>query len=74
MVLKKVKLFGFLERVENIISMQWITESYIYLTLIIYTISKNVPKKNEKTFTYTNIIIGILLIMSKLYFDLSFKL
>ena len=64
MVLKKVKLFGFLERVENIISMQWITEAYIYLTLIIYTIAKNIPPQNDKTFKYLNIIIGFLLILT----------
>lgn len=64
MVLKKVKLFGFLERVENIISLKWITEAYIYLTLIIYTIAKNIPPKNNKTFKYLNIIIGILLIIT----------
>lgn len=62
-VLKKIKLFGFLERGENIISLKWITESYIYLTIIIYTISKNITN-NHKKFTYTNIIIGILLIIT----------
>ena len=67
MVLKKIKLFGFLERIENIVSMSWITESYIYLTIIIYTLSKNIPKKNENTFKYVNIIIGILLILSTKY-------
>ena len=67
-VLKKIKLLGFLERTENIISMHWITESYIYLTIIIYTISKSITK-NHKKFTYTNIIIGtfILLISNYLF-------
>ena len=70
MVLKKIKLFGFLERIENIVSMSCITESYIYITLLIYTISKNIPRKNNKTFKYTNIIIGLLLIiMSNYIFD-----
>lgn len=67
MVLKKVKLFGFLERVENIISMQWITETYIYLTIIIYTISKIIPAKNKKVFNFINIIIGIFLVISSKY-------
>ena len=66
-VLKKIKLFGFLERIENIISMSWITEAYIYITIIIYTISKNIPKKNDKTFKYTNISIGLLLILTTKY-------
>lgn len=67
MVLKKIKLFGFLERVENIISMQWITEAYIYLTLIIYTISKNIKQKNNNTFKYVSSIIGIFLIITSKY-------
>ena len=67
MVLKKIKLFGFLERVENVISMQWITESFIYLTLIIYTISKNIPQKSDNTFKYVSSLIGLLLIITSKY-------
>ena len=65
-VLKKIKLLGFLERTENIISMQWITESYIYLTLIIYTISKSITN-NHKKFKYINIIVGLLLVITSNY-------
>ena len=68
MVLKKIKLFGFLERSENIIAMKWITETYIYITLIIYIISKQISPNNEKKFTYSNIIIGILLVLTKYLF------
>ena len=67
MVLKKIKLFGFLERTENIIATSYITESYLYLTILIYTISKNIPRKNDRTFKYTNIIIGVLLIITSNY-------
>ena len=63
-VLKKVKLFGFLERTENIISMSFITHSYIYLTLIIYTIAKNIKPLNNRTFKIANIIISIFLIIA----------
>ena len=64
MVLKKVKLFGFLERTENIISMSYITHSYIYLTLILYTISKNIKQKSNKTFKIANTIVAILIILT----------
>lgn len=67
MVLKNIKLFGFLERTENIIATSYITESYIYLTLLIYSISKNFPRKNDKSFKYTNILIGIVLILTTNY-------
>ncbi len=66
-VLKKIKLFGFLERIENIIAIKWIIESYIYITILIYTITKSITRKNEKTFTYANIFIGLILILSTKY-------
>lgn len=60
-VLRKITLFGFLERIENIISLQWISGSFIYITLLIHTIKENIIIKNyHKT---TNTIIGILLII-----------
>lgn len=61
-VLRKVKLLGFLERIENIISLQWIIGSYVYLTIITYTISKSIPFKSIKAHKWTNLIIGIILI------------
>ena len=64
MVLKKIKLFGFLERTENIIATSYITESYLYLTILIYTISKNITRKINQIFKYTNIIIGFILIIT----------
>lgn len=62
-VLKRIKLFGFLERTENIIATIWITSSYIYMTILIYTISKSIKKNN----TYTYITIGIILIIFTKY-------
>ena len=59
-VLRKIELLGFLERIENVISLQWIVGSFVYLSLIIYTISKSIPLKNIKSHNYLNIIIGTL--------------
>jgi len=64
MVLKKVKLFGFLERIENIVSIQWIIGNYVYITMIIYYISKSIKNNFQKSFKYINILIGILLIIT----------
>ena len=61
-VLRKIKILGFLERIENIISLQWIIGSYVYLTIIMYTISKSIPFKSIKAHKWTNLIIGIILI------------
>ena len=62
-VLRKIKLLGFLERIENIISLQWIIGSYIYLTIITYTISKSIPLKSIKSHKYINPIIGVIMII-----------
>lgn len=61
-VLRKIKLLGFLERIENIISLQWIIGSYVYLTIIIYTISKSIPLKSIKSHKWINLIIGIIIL------------
>lgn len=81
-VLKKIKLFGFLERIENIVSIQWITETFIYLALIIYSIAKSTNNKkidnkedlnyqktnnSKKKFIYTCIIIGIMIVIANNY-------
>ena len=61
-VLRKIELFGFLERIENVISLQWIVGSFIYLSLIIYTISKSMPFKSIKAHKYINMIIGLIIL------------
>ena len=65
-VLKKIKFLFFLERTENIISIGWITESFIYLTMIIYTISKSITNNLKKN-KYINIIIAILCVITSNY-------
>lgn len=71
-VLKKVKLFGFLERIENIVSIQWIIGSYVYLTIIIYYISKIIKTNSKKISNFINITIGFLLVaLSMLIFKNS---
>ncbi len=68
-VYKKITLLGFLERVENIIASQWISGSYIYMTLIIYYIANNINIKNQtinKKNTIISIIIAIILITVKI--------
>ncbi len=61
-VLRKIKLLGFLERIENIISLQWIIGSYVYLTIITYAISKSIKIINSKKLN--TIIIGVILLTS----------
>ena len=46
-VLQKIELLGFLDRIENVISMQWIFSLFVNLSLIVYYISNNI-KTNSK--------------------------
>lgn len=62
-VLRKVKLLGFLERIENIISLQWIIGTFVYLSIIIYNITNSFSIKSTKINKYLTIIISILFIV-----------
>ena len=60
-VLRKVKLLGFLERIENIISLQWIIGTYVYLTILIYIIfCKKVLHRTNQKINYYNEVINII--------------
>ena len=68
-VLRKIKLLGFLERIENIISLQWIIGTFIYLSIIIYTITNSFSIKKEKINKYINILIAsIFVILTNIIF------
>ncbi len=73
--LKKVKLFGFLERVENIVSSQWIIGNFMYISLIIYylsnmiTTSKNKSKYIIPLIGTSILIISLISFKNNTYFD-----
>lgn len=77
-VLRKITLFTFIDRLENIISIQWIYSIFITLSLNIYYIS-NTIKKNNKSKKISLIIITIFvitfntLIKTKLLFNKFIK-
>lgn len=62
-ILRKIKLLGTLERIENVISLQWIVGSFVYLSLLIYIIPKFIPLKKQKYNKYIISITGLLLII-----------
>ncbi len=45
--LKKISLFGFIDRIENFISLHWILSSFINLSMITYFIATNIKRKNN---------------------------
>ena len=60
--LKKISIFGFIDRIENFLSVQWILSSFICLTMYIYYIKDNINKNNNKILNL--IIVLILVILS----------
>lgn len=47
--LKRISLFGFIDRIENFLSLHWILSSFITLTTILYYIKGNIKKKKNST-------------------------
>jgi len=61
-VLKKISFLNFIDRIENFIYIKWILSSIMYLSIILYYISKNVNKKSKKLVPI--IILGIIIYIS----------
>lgn len=70
MVLKRIELFSFLNRLENIFIISWIFMIFITLTLIVYYIS-NTIKYNNRSKTLPFIIISAILYCSLHFFKNS---
>jgi len=66
--LKKVKFFGFLERVENIVASQWIIGNFMYISVIIYYLGDMITKEKKKRNFLMYIIGGFISIVSLMVF------
>lgn len=66
MVLKQLKIFNFIEKVENILSISWAFDLFITIVMSIYSIKELVPKKKNK-YTTIAIVLIILYIISKVF-------
>lgn len=66
--LKKVKFFGFLERVENIVASQWIIGNFMYLSIIIYYLGDMITNEKKKRNFIMYGIGGFILIVSLMIF------
>ena len=58
MVLKQIKLFQFIEKMENVLSIIWIFDLFITISMGVYSVKELVPEKKNKITT-----IGILAVM-----------
>ena len=69
-VLKKISILNFAERIENIISNQWIVGGYIYLVIIMYYISNTSILSKKINNKYIIILLSIILIIAtNLFFE-----
>lgn len=70
-VLKKISLLNFIDRIENFIYIKWILSSIMFLSIIIYYISKTVHK-NSKIIVPSGVI-GIIIYISLYLFKNNTK-
>ena len=74
-VLKKISLFGFIERIENLLSLQWILSCFSLLTLCIYYISNTIKKvKKNKLVSIGVIAITIIMVLTLFKSNTHFNL
>ena len=45
--LKKISIFGFIDRIENFMSLHWILSTFINMSMILYFIKTNIKKKGN---------------------------
>lgn len=67
--LKKISLFGFIDRIENFISLHWILSSFINLSMILYFIKTNIKRKENSKILNLLISIIIIIILSYKIFN-----
>ena len=65
--LKRISLFGFIDRIENFLSLQWILSSFITLSMIIYYISKNIKRSGKSKLLNTIIVIITILVSYNIF-------
>ena len=70
MILKKIKIFEFLEKIENIISITWILDVFMTLAISANNIRQTLPKKaNTATFLITLLALYLFVIyLGEIYF------
>lgn len=71
--LKKISIFGFIDRIENFLSIEWILSTFVTFTLPIINIQSNINKKNNKIINLIIIIIIIIATMLLFKSNTSFN-
>ena len=61
-VLKRISLFNFLDRIENMVVIQWIFALCLSICIVVYYISKTIKKKKNNKLINTGIILALLIV------------
>ncbi len=65
--LKRISLFGFIDRIENFLSLHWILSSFINLAMIFYYIKGNIMQKKESKIFNLFLCLGIIFVSYKVF-------
>ncbi len=57
MVLKNITLFTSIERIENLLSMQWVIYAFVTISMVIYYISSSIKENNN----YITLVVSVLI-------------
>ena len=60
-VLKRISLFNFLDRIENMVVIQWIFALCLSICIVVYYISNTIKKKKHNKLINTGIILALLI-------------
>lgn len=61
-VLKRISLFNFLDRIENMLVIQWIFALCLSICIVVYYISNTIKKKKHNKLINTGIILALLIV------------
>lgn len=64
-ILRKISLFGFLDRIENLISMQWYFRCFVMLSIVSHFLKNTVKDKSNSKLL--SLVIVVLLILGSVY-------
>lgn len=68
MVLKKITLLGFIDKIENIVYVKWLLNNFISLCLVVYYIARSITTK-DKQIAVPAIVVIIIIVLSQILFS-----
>lgn len=69
---RKISIFGFIDRIENFLSLHWILSSFITLAMIFYYIKGNIKKKENSKILNALIVLVVVIASYKLFKNNTF--